>query len=47
MVDIDVTANHVEKIARTYCGGAGPNGTDAEQFQKYVIKIWISQFLTS
>lgn len=31
MIDFDVTVNNVDKVARTFRGGAGPSGTDAEQ----------------
>lgn len=33
MIDFDVTVNNVDKVARTFRGGAGPSGTDAEQLK--------------
>lgn len=38
MTDIDVTVNQVEKIARTFRGGAGPSGTDAEQWKNMLLQ---------
>lgn len=39
MIDIDVSAQHVEKIARYLHGSAGPSGTDADQWKSMLLRF--------
>ena len=38
MADVDVTAAHVEKVARQIKGGAGPGGTLATHWQDFLLR---------
>ncbi|CAB0001695.1 unnamed protein product [Nesidiocoris tenuis] len=39
MVDVDVTANLIEKVARSMRGSAGPSGTNASQWQNMLLRF--------
>ena len=41
LVDIDVTAAHVEQVAHHCRGAAGPSGTDAIQWQRFLLRYGI------
>ena len=38
LVDVDVTAAHVEKVARLIQGSAGPSGTTATHWQDFLLR---------
>ena len=38
LIDVDITGGHVEKVARRIQGGAGPGGSDASQWQNYLLR---------
>ena len=39
MAGIDITAEHVEGIARKLQGGAGPGGSNAEAWQDWLLRF--------
>ena len=38
LVEVDITAAHVEKAARSLSGGAGPTGVDGDQMSSLLLK---------
>ena len=38
LIDVNITGGHVEKVARHIQGGAGPGGSDASQWQNYLLR---------
>ena len=38
LIYVDITVGHVEKVARHIQGGAGPGGSDASQWQNYLLR---------